>query len=126
MRVLEEPTAAAIAYGLHQKPDVHHILVYDFGGGTLDVSLLYVHEGFVTVEGVDGDDHLGGRSSRNFTGEYRALTGGLIARGFQRIVEEGGRFRRACERDLKIVGRTLLRYPCSNRLAAFHVKRNGA
>jgi Ethanolamine utilization protein EutJ (predicted chaperonin) len=60
MRVLEEPTAAAIAYGLHQKPNVHHILVYDFGGGTLDVSLLYVHEGFVTVEGVDGDDHLGG------------------------------------------------------------------
>lgn len=33
MRVLEEPTAAAIAYGLHQKPNVHHILVYDFGGG---------------------------------------------------------------------------------------------
>ncbi|GAB5036602.1 molecular chaperone [Nannochloropsis oceanica] len=59
MRVLEEPTAAAIAYGLHQKPNVHHILVYDFGGGTLDVSLLYVHEGFVTVEGIDGDDHLG-------------------------------------------------------------------
>jgi len=61
MRVLEEPTAAAIAYGLHQKPNVHHILVYDFGGGTLDVSLLYVHEGFVTVEGIDGDDHLGGK-----------------------------------------------------------------
>jgi Ethanolamine utilization protein EutJ (predicted chaperonin) len=60
MRVLEEPTAAAIAYGLHQKPDVHHILVYDFGGGTLDVSLLYVHNGFVTVTGVDGDEHLGG------------------------------------------------------------------
>lgn len=35
MRVLEEPTAAAIAYGLHQKPNVHHILVYDFGGGAL-------------------------------------------------------------------------------------------
>lgn len=60
MRVLEEPTAAAIAYGLHQKPNVHHIMVYDFGGGTLDVSLLYVHEGFVTVAGVDGDEHLGG------------------------------------------------------------------
>lgn len=61
MRVLEEPTAAALAYGLHKKPNVHHILVYDFGGGTLDVSLLYVHNGFVTVEGIDGDDHLGGK-----------------------------------------------------------------
>jgi len=62
MRVLEEPTAAAIAYGLHQKPNVHHIMVYDFGGGTLDVSLLYVHRGFVTVSGTDGDEHLGGES----------------------------------------------------------------
>jgi len=41
-RVLEEPTAAAIAYDLHTKPDVSQILVYDFGGGTLDVSILYV------------------------------------------------------------------------------------
>jgi Ethanolamine utilization protein EutJ (predicted chaperonin) len=59
-RVLDEPTAAAIAYGLHQKPNVHHIIVYDFGGGTLDVSLLYVHDGFCTVSATDGDDHLGG------------------------------------------------------------------
>jgi molecular chaperone DnaK (HSP70) len=59
-RVLEEPTAAALAYGLHRKPGVDHILVYDFGGGTLDVSLLHVSDGYVDVMGSDGDDRLGG------------------------------------------------------------------
>lgn len=59
-RTLEEPVAAALAYGLHKKPGVDHILVYDFGGGTLDVSLLHVTDGFVDVLGSDGDDELGG------------------------------------------------------------------
>ena len=59
-RMLEEPTAAALAYGLHRKPGVDHILVYDFGGGTLDVSVLHVSEGFVEVIGSSGDDLLGG------------------------------------------------------------------
>jgi molecular chaperone DnaK (HSP70) len=59
-RLVEEPTAAALAYGLHRKEGVDYILVYDFGGGTLDVSLLHVSDGFVDVMGSDGDDRLGG------------------------------------------------------------------
>lgn len=59
-RVIEEPAAAALAYGLHKKPNVEKILVYDFGGGTLDVSILHVSDGFVDIMGSDGDDVLGG------------------------------------------------------------------
>eukprot|EP00968_Pinguiococcus_pyrenoidosus_P005108 scaffold330_cov246-Pinguiococcus_pyrenoidosus.AAC.16 len=59
-RVLEEPTAAALAYDLHRKENVNYILVYDFGGGTLDVSILFVNEGSVQVIGSAGDSRLGG------------------------------------------------------------------
>eukprot|EP00551_Chaetoceros_affinis_P011176 CAMPEP_0203669236 /NCGR_PEP_ID=MMETSP0090-20130426/5658_1 /ASSEMBLY_ACC=CAM_ASM_001088 /TAXON_ID=426623 /ORGANISM="Chaetoceros affinis, Strain CCMP159" /LENGTH=599 /DNA_ID=CAMNT_0050533867 /DNA_START=218 /DNA_END=2017 /DNA_ORIENTATION=+ len=60
-RILEEPVAAALAYGLQKKENVDFILVYDFGGGTLDVSVLQVFEGgYVEVIGNDGDNRLGG------------------------------------------------------------------
>ncbi|TDH71249.1 hypothetical protein CCR75_002833 [Bremia lactucae] len=59
-RILEEPTAAAIAYGLHQDPNVSFLLVFDFGGGTLDVSLLFARNDAITVLDTVGDNHLGG------------------------------------------------------------------
>lgn len=60
-RILEEPTAAALAYGLHKRNDVHYVMVYDFGGGTLDISMLYIGEGgFIEVLGSEGDEQLGG------------------------------------------------------------------
>ncbi|WP_457634802.1 molecular chaperone DnaK [Persephonella sp.] len=58
-RIINEPTAAALAYGLDKKSDVK-ILVYDFGGGTFDVSILEGGEGVIEVKVSDGDTHLGG------------------------------------------------------------------
>jgi len=59
MRIINEPTAAAIAYGL-DKRDEMNVLVYDFGGGTFDVSLLNVDNGVFQVVATSGDTHLGG------------------------------------------------------------------
>lgn len=73
IRMLEEPTAAALAFGLHRKPDVNHILVYDLGGGTLDVSVLFVNDGSVDVIGSDGDDNLGGKFRRKPCGSQWIL-----------------------------------------------------
>jgi molecular chaperone DnaK len=59
LRIVNEPTAAALAYGLDKKKD-ETIAVYDFGGGTFDISVLEVGEGVVEVKATSGDTHLGG------------------------------------------------------------------
>jgi len=60
MRIINEPTAAAIAYGLDKKAKEKNILVYDLGGGTFDVSILTIDEGVFEVLATNGDTHLGG------------------------------------------------------------------
>ena len=59
MRIINEPTAAALAYGLDKKKD-ETILVFDLGGGTFDVSVLEVSDGLIEVQSTNGDTHLGG------------------------------------------------------------------
>jgi heat shock protein 5 len=60
MRIINEPTAAAIAYGLDKKDGERNIIVYDLGGGTFDVSLLTIDDGVFEVLATSGDTHLGG------------------------------------------------------------------
>lgn len=59
MRIINEPTAAALAYGLDKKKN-GTIAVFDFGGGTFDVSILEIHDGVIEVKSTNGDTHLGG------------------------------------------------------------------
>merc|ERR1739847_126477 len=59
-RVINEPTAAAIAYGLDKKGGETNILVFDLGGGTFDVSILTIDNGVFEVIATNGDTHLGG------------------------------------------------------------------
>ena len=60
MRIINEPTAAAIAYGLDKKEGEKNVLVFDLGGGTFDVSLLTIDNGVFEVVATNGDTHLGG------------------------------------------------------------------
>src|SRR5271163_1130191 len=78
-RIVNEPTAAALAYGLDKKKD-ETIAVYDFGGGTSDISILEVGEGVIEVKSTNGDTHLGGDNLDQrivdwLIGEFKADTG---------------------------------------------------
>ncbi|CAF0935137.1 unnamed protein product [Adineta steineri] len=80
MRIINEPTAAAIAYGLDKKEGEKNILVFDLGGGTFDVSLLTIDNGVFEVVATNGDTHLGGedfdqRVSEHFIKLFKKKTG---------------------------------------------------
>ncbi|KAI3662204.1 hypothetical protein MP638_002190 [Amoeboaphelidium occidentale] len=70
LRIINEPTAAAIAYGLDKKGGEQTILVYDLGGGTFDVSLLSIDDGVFEVLATSGDTHLGGEDFDNRIREF--------------------------------------------------------
>lgn len=65
LRIINEPTAAAIAYGLDKNPEEKNVLIFDLGGGTFDVSLLTLDEGLFQVKATAGDTHLGGEDFDN-------------------------------------------------------------
>ncbi|KAJ3768639.1 heat shock protein 70 family [Lentinula raphanica] len=70
LRIINEPTAAAIAYGLNKKAGESQIIVYDLGGGTFDVSLLSIDDGVFEVLATAGDTHLGGEDFDNRVMDY--------------------------------------------------------
>ena len=76
-RIINEPTAAALAYGLDKKGKEQKIIVYDLGGGTFDISVLEIGDGVFEVKSTDGDTHLGGDDFDNaiiswMTGEFKS------------------------------------------------------
>jgi heat shock protein 1/8 len=70
LRIINEPTAAAIAYGLDKKDEEKTILIFDLGGGTFDVSLLSIDDGIFEVKATAGDTHLGGEDFDNILMKY--------------------------------------------------------
>ena len=97
LRIVNEPTAAALAYGLDKKKN-ETIAVYDFGGGTFDISILEVGEGVVEVKATNGDTHLGGDNLDQriidwIVGEFRKQEGIDLSKdrmALQRLQGSGG------------------------------------
>merc|ERR550519_1417238 len=100
LRIINEPTAAAIAYGLDKKVSGEkHVLIYDLGGGTFDVSILTIEDGIFEVKSTSGDTHLGGEDFDNrmvshFMNEFKRKHKKDISNN-KRAVR---RLRTACER----------------------------
>lgn len=100
LRVINEPTAAAIAYGLDQKKDKElNIIIFDFGGGTFDVSLLSIEDGVFEVKATAGDTHLGGEDIDNILVDFCCQE---IKRKYKEDIKENKRalrrLRTMCER----------------------------
>lgn len=83
-RILNEPTAAALAYGLNQSEDVQTVAVYDFGGGTFDLSILELRDGVFEVIATAGDTHLGGDDIDNAVSDWLIREIGLKAEEISR------------------------------------------
>lgn len=99
LRIINEPTAAALAYGLDKKKGEQTILVYDLGGGTFDVSVLQIDDGFFEVKAVGGNVSLGGEDFDNrmvdyFVGEFKKKYKKDISNNPRAL----RRLRTACER----------------------------
>jgi L1 cell adhesion molecule like protein len=91
-RIINEPTAAAMAYGIEKKNyNQRNILIFDLGGGTFDVSVLSLDQGVFSVKATNGHTHLGGEDIDNrlvefCMGEFKKKSGGIDIRGNNRAV----------------------------------------
>lgn len=111
-RLLNEPTAAALAYGLHQRQAESRFLVFDLGGGTFDVSILELFEGIIEVKSSTGDNRLGGEDFNGVLIEMflRSHRLGIASTDessplYQRVREQAER----CRRTLSVEPRGLMR-----------------
>lgn len=99
LRIINEPTAAAIAYGLDKKVEDKNVLIFDCGGGTFDVSILSIDQGIFEVKSTAGDTHLGGEDFDNLLVKHFAEE---FKRKFKKDLYTNqralGRLRTACER----------------------------
>ncbi|TRM61057.1 heat shock protein 70 family [Schizophyllum amplum] len=99
LRIINEPTAAAIAYGLNKKGGESQIIVYDLGGGTFDVSLLSIDDGVFEVMATAGDTHLGGEDFDNrvidfMLKQYKKKTGTDVSKNLRAL----GKLKREVEK----------------------------
>lgn len=105
LRIINEPTAAAIAYGLDKKGQQEsNILVYDLGGGTFDVSLLTIENGLFEVVATNGDTHLGGEDFDQRTMDYFMK---LIKQKYSVDISKDKRAIQKLKREVEIAKRTL-------------------
>ncbi|WP_072621792.1 molecular chaperone DnaK [Spirulina major] len=115
MRIINEPTAAALAYGLDKQDQDQHILVFDLGGGTFDVSVLQLGDGVFEVKATSGNNHLGGDDFDNVIVQWMAdefqVSEGINLRGDKMALQ---RLREAAEKakiELSTVGNTSINLP---------------
>ncbi|XP_072043745.1 endoplasmic reticulum chaperone BiP-like [Amphiura filiformis] len=109
MRIINEPTAAAIAYGLDKQKGMKNILIFDLGGGTFDVSLMTINNGIFKVRAIDGNTHLGGedfdhRVMDHFIKRFKTKTGQDIGndnRAKQRLRQEVEKAKRVVSYQLQ-------------------------
>jgi endoplasmic reticulum chaperone BiP len=104
VRIINEPTAAAIAYGLDKKGGEHNILVFDLGGGTFDVSVLTIDNGVFEVVATSGDTHLGGEDFDHRVMDYLIK---LIKKKFDKDVSKDARALQKLRREAERAKRAL-------------------
>jgi len=114
-RIINEPTAAALAYGLHSSGNAEadeaakaNVLIFDLGGGTFDVTCLSMNGGVFEVKSTGGDTHLGGEDFDNLVvawviSQFEAKNGKAAAKSLKESNRAGARLRRACEAAKRVL-----------------------